>query len=295
MDSVLAVVLVSKNGLPVGSISSSSTCLAFKVACLWWIPAGPRGKKNIQKDHSKKITDWIKNVPSLRVASLDAFSTLFLFETVMPVAAALPLELDSAFEDFPVFAMLDFVALSSLILAAFSFCESLSDASSSSTMLRAFFCWCVSWAFLFAWVVWAVLLARRVNVSLRWFFRTPVSSAALISVATFSSTSRALEIVYNYHGIMPQSVKELTWEWLQEANAGYLCWCWSNGVEIRLHLLLVVWGPSLQMTFLRDIWWAMGGSSCCWFCGTTMLRGNFVNFHNYKNEIKPWTLDFGIG
>ena len=211
------------------------------------------------------------------------------------VVAALPLELDSAFEDFPVFAMLDFVALSSLILAAFSFCESLSDASSSSTMLRAFFCWCVSWAFLFAWVVWAVLLARRVNVSLRWFFRTPVSSAALISVATFSSTSRALEIVYNYHGIMPQSVKELTWEWLQEANAGYLCWCWSNGVEIRLHLLLVVWGPSLQMTFLRDIWWAMGGSSCCWFCGTTMLRGNFVNFHNYKNEIKPWTLDFGIG
>ena len=83
---------------------------------------------------------WIecKNVPSLTVASLEAAFARFLFE--IPVTATLPLELDSAFKDFPFPAMLDLVALSSLILAAFSFCESLSDASSSSTTLRAFFC-----------------------------------------------------------------------------------------------------------------------------------------------------------
>ena len=66
-----------------------------------------------------------KNIPSLTVASLDAFSTLFLFETVMPITATLPLELDSAFKDFPFLVMFNFMALSSLILAAFSFCESL--------------------------------------------------------------------------------------------------------------------------------------------------------------------------
>jgi len=156
-----------------------------------------------EKGIFRRKQTWIehKNSPSLTAASLEATFALFLFET--PVAATLPLELDSAFDDLPFPAMLDLAALSSLILAAFSFWESLSEASSSSTTLRAFFCWCVSWAFLYAWVVRAVFLARRVKVSLRWFLRTPVSSAALISAATFSSTSCAL-VTLNYNRVTNQ-------------------------------------------------------------------------------------------
>ena len=182
------------------------------------------------------------------VARLDAVSTFLLFETVMHVAPTLPLELNSAFEDFPFFIMLDFVAFSSLILAAFSFCESLSDASSSSTMSRAFFWWRVSWDFLYAWVVWAVFLASRVNMSLQWFLRIPVSSAALISVATFLSTSRALEKFNHYHGIMTQSVKELTWEcfekWKLDTRVDigpmmlrlpYICCWWSDIPILGIH------------------------------------------------------------
>jgi len=68
-----------------------------------------------------------KNALSLTVASLKAAFILFLFET--PVTATLLLELNSALDDSPSPAMLDLAAFGSLILAAFSFWGSLSEAS----------------------------------------------------------------------------------------------------------------------------------------------------------------------
>ena len=95
-------------------------------------------------------------------------TTFFVHLNMLPVT--LPRELDLTFADvvFPCFdAMLAFVALSSLIYAAFSFWTFLSDTSSLSTTSRAFFFWCASRDFLYVWVVRAVLHDRCMKESFR--------------------------------------------------------------------------------------------------------------------------------
>jgi len=91
-EKVTSVISIGK--LNIEDVASDPAGLDTGVACVWSTPI--TRKKGI-----RRIQTWIegKNAPSLTAASLEATFALFLFGT--PVTATLPLELNSALDDFP--------------------------------------------------------------------------------------------------------------------------------------------------------------------------------------------------